>query len=118
MMVDIEPYCYNLSELIQSIIMPCIVRGVHCSLCSSCPGYVRSPESKVQLPSTGDLRRKRLPEHDEGTQADLVALRDLCRRVGRGGGGWASLTRRSSRCFCYVLARHALSCYTESVLQA
>ena len=76
MMVDIEPSCYDLPELIQSIIIPCVARGVHRSLCSSCAGYVRSPESEVQLPSTGDLRREGLPEHDEGTQADCLVMRD------------------------------------------
>ena len=85
MMVDMELYCYSLSELIQSIVMPCNARGVHCSLGSSCPGYVRSSESKVQLPSTGDLRRKGYPEHDEGTKADLLVLSDLTNAWGGEG---------------------------------
>ena len=85
MMVDMELQCCNISELIWSIAVAFGARGMPFSLCSSCPGYVRSPESKVQLPSTGDLRKERLPEHDEGTHADLLVLRELTEAWGTEG---------------------------------
>lgn len=76
-MVDMELHCFNISKLIQSITVQLVARDVRFSLRSSCTGYVRSPESKVQLPTSEDLRKEMLPEHDGGSQADLRVLRNL-----------------------------------------